>query len=57
MIITPVNPITELQRLKHQAQEDSILKNVNKNMIELLELSTQSERAARIKRREERRDP
>ena len=41
-IITPVNPMVELQRLSSQAQGDNILKHVNKNMIEQLEISTQA---------------
>jgi len=41
-IITPVNPIAELQRISSQAQGDAILQNVNKNMIEQLEISTQA---------------
>jgi len=41
-IITPVNPLAELQRLSSQAQGDAILQNVNKHMIEQLEISTQA---------------
>ena len=41
-IITPVNPMAELQRLSSQAQGDAILQNVNKHMIEQLEISTQA---------------
>jgi len=41
-IITPVNPIAELRRLTKETQGNAILDNVNKNMIEMLEISTQS---------------
>jgi len=39
-IITPVNPMAELQRLSSQGQGDVIIQNMNGKMIEQLELTT-----------------
>ena len=41
-MITPVNPNAELRRLREESQGSDVLDAVNKNMIEQLQLTTQS---------------